>query len=100
MFQYHTSFEVVTVVLLKISLSWDVTLHCEDSSSRCFKGAQHLQVQGQAVQELDSLTLNMQVLQPFRTLCSTHSNKVTLQKSGVFGHELRRILAAVLFVEG
>ena len=76
-----------------------LTLHCGVSSSRCFKGAQHLHVQGQAVQELGSLTLNMQVLHLFRTLWTTHSNNVRLQKSGAFGHELRRILAALHFVE-
>jgi hypothetical protein len=99
MFQYRASFGVVTVVLLKIWLFWDVTLHCVVSSSQCFKGAQHLHVQGQAVQELDSLTLNMKVLQPFKTPWTTHSNNVRLQNSRVFSHELRRVLAAVHFVE-
>ena len=68
MFQYHTCFGVVTVVLLKILLFWDVTLHCGVSCSRCFKGAQHLHFQSQAVQELEIMTLKKQVLQPFRTL--------------------------------
>lgn len=98
MFQYHAIFGVVTVMLLKIWLFWDVTLRCGVSSSWCFKGAQHVHVQGQVVHELDSLTQNMKVLQPFKTPWTTHSNNVRLQKSGVFGHKLR-ILAAVHFVE-
>jgi hypothetical protein len=70
-------------------------MYCGVSSSRCFKGAQHLHVQGQAVQELELDSEH----EGSTTLQNTVNYSLKLQKSGVFGHELRRILAAVHFVE-
>jgi hypothetical protein len=48
--------EVLTVVLLRIPIFWDVTLCCSGYNSPCFAGSQCLHLQGQAYLFLDCLT--------------------------------------------
>ena len=63
-------FEVLTAVLPKIQIFWDVML-CWMSGSKCFEG---LYLWVQAVERiLHSLTMTMNVLPSFKTSGNTHS---------------------------
>jgi hypothetical protein len=60
--------EVLTVVLLKIWVFWDVTVCHWASNSWCLEEPWCLHLQGQAVQ----VSLKMEALQSFKTSITTH----------------------------
>ena len=65
--QNFPRFEDVTLVLLKIHVAWDDTLHCWVSHSQCFDRSQYLHLQAVC------LSLNL----PHSTFSLIHTNKQT-----------------------
>jgi len=55
----YAQFEVLAQILLKIQIVSDMMLCCWANNPQHFKGSQHLQLQGRAVQEQQPFTKSM-----------------------------------------